>query len=119
MNEKATIFDYARMCNAENKHCSECPLSEANTNSELYCESYLLKYPDKANKIILDWCKTHPVKTRQSEFLKMFPNVIMTDGVIDICPKRLNRDFVCIHGMECKVCLKGYWSKEVKENEKD
>ena len=119
MNKKATIFDYARMCNAENKHCSECPLSEANTNSELYCESYLLKYPDKANKIILDWCKAHPVKTRQSEFLKHYPNARMSDGVIDICPQNFDTTFICTDEMECKVCLKGYWSKEVKENEKD
>ncbi len=38
MKEKATIFDYARMCITENKYCRECPLSELNTNKNLYCK---------------------------------------------------------------------------------
>lgn len=115
MNEKAAIYDYVRLC-GKTETCSKCALDTKNNGRNVRCEDLIKFYPDDANKIILDWCKAHPVKTRQSEFLKMFPNVIMTDGVIDICPKRLNRDFVCIHGMVCKDCLKGYWSKEIKEN---
>ena len=115
MNEKAAIYDYVRLCK-ETKDCDKCVLGSKNNECGVPCENLIRSCPDDANEIILDWCKAHPVKTRQSEFLKMFPNVIMTDGVIDICPKRLNRDFVCIHGMVCKDCLKGYWSKEIKEN---
>lgn len=117
MNEEATIFDYVRLCE-KTETCSKCALDAKNNGYNVRCEDLINFYPDDANKIILDWSKAHPVKTRQSEFLKHYPNVKMSDGVIDICPKRLNIDFICIHGMKCKDCLKGYWSKEVEENDK-
>ena len=125
--EKATIYDYARMCITENKYCRECPLSELNTNKNVYCAEYLLKYPDKANEIILKWCEEHPIKTRQSEFLKMFPNAqISSDGVIEIMPcaieknKHITSNSSCTvaHGFNnCDECRKKFWLAEVKNNE--
>lgn len=122
MKEKATIFDYARMCITENKYCRECPLSELNTNKNLYCAEYLLKYPDKANEIILKWCKEHPIKTRQSEFMKMFPNVGIYKGAINICPCAIDCDYDCKNkekyvDFDCTGCKKDYWLAEVDENE--
>ena len=118
--EKATLYDYARMCNTENKYCRECPLSESNTNANLSCDEYLLKYPDKANEIILKWCKEHPVKTRQSEFLKMFPNAVRFENsnIIAIKPCDMDKDYAsnpCT--LTCEECFKKYWLAEVKENE--
>ena len=126
--EKATIYDYVRMCITENKYCRECPLSELNTNENLYCAEYLLKYPDKANEMILNWCKEHPAKTRQSEFLKMFPNArIDSDGVIGVAPcaiekgELIKNDSLCsaAHGFNnCDECRKEYWLAEVEKNDK-
>ena len=118
--EKATIYDYARMCIAENKCCRECPLSKLNTNENLYCAEYLLKYPDKANEIILKWCEEHPIKTRQDEFLKMFPNArIDVNGALSICPKCVNKDFSCqTSEKRCISCCKEYWLAEVDENDR-
>lgn len=115
--EKATIYDYVRMCITENKDCRECPLSELNTNENLYCAEYLLKYPDKANEIILNWCKEHPVKTRQDKFLEMFPNATIdtNTGIICICPKIIDRKAKC--SMQCDDCQKSYWLAEIDENE--
>lgn len=127
MKEKATIFDYARMCITENKYCRECSLSELNTNKNLYCAEYLLKYPDKANEIILNWCKEHPVKTRQSEFLEMFPNAMKDGDVINIDPcvvdETLHLASTCWECAkknnveDCEECRKNYWLAEVDENE--
>lgn len=122
MNE-ATIYDYVRMCITENKDCRECPLSELNTNENLYCAEYLLKYPDKANEIILIWCKEHPVKTRQDELLKMFPNARMYKGAVNICPCTIDCDYDCKNkekyvDFDCTGCKKEYWLAEVNENDK-
>ena len=66
MKEKATIFDFVRMCKAQ-KCCEECPM-------DMMCTTQLRLDTDKANEIILNWCKEHPVETRQDRLLKMFPN---------------------------------------------
>lgn len=64
-----------------------------------------------------EWGKSHPIKTRQTEFLKMFPNVpIRRDGYVDIAPCNLDAEVYreCSESsMECDKCYKEFWSKEV------
>ena len=84
--EKATIYDYARLCGTVIT-CDNCPMCATRNGINLSCDDLLIKNPDKANEIILKWCEEHPIKTRQSEFLKMFPNARKDiDGVIEIAP---------------------------------
>lgn len=64
MKEKATIFDYARMCKSMKK-CENCPLGINNTGEGIACSYLIREIPDKANEIILNWCKEHPVETRR------------------------------------------------------
>ncbi len=108
--EKATIYDYARMCNT-NEFCSDCPMNESDKD----CYDLMREYPDKANEIILKWCKEHPVKTRQDEFLKMFPNAgIDENGVVTICPICVDTNFNCVSSISCPKCREEYWLAEVE-----
>lgn len=112
--KKATIDDYARMCKSQ-EDCTKCPIAETISRCHLFIE----KHPDKANEIILKWCEEHPIKTRQSEVLKMFPNA-KTDGdrVLTICPRFVNKDFSCpTSERRCSDCCKEYWLAEVDEHE--
>lgn len=52
-------------------------------------------------------------KTRQSEFLKIFPNAEPKEGVMDICPLILDKSAKCFK-VNCKVCQKDFWLAEVK-----
>lgn len=52
-------------------------------------------------------------KTRQSEFLKMFPNAGLKEGVMDICPLILDKSAKCFKA-NCRVCQKDFWLAEVK-----
>lgn len=72
-----------------------------------------------------EWSKENPVKTRQSEFLKMFPNArIESDGMPSICPivvdKRChNKDADALFCLErdeeeCRKCRLDYWLQEVE-----
>lgn len=66
------------------------------------------------------WAKDHPVKTRQSEFLKKFQDAkIGKDGVLIIYPcaveKRLSR--TKCGGMFCDDCRREYWLEEVTNND--
>ena len=74
------------------------------------------------------WAKEHPVKTRQSEFLKMFPNAQKSlNGVLDICPRKFEPekyksatpDKVCVNGnaddeYPCDECCRNFWLKEIE-----
>lgn len=68
------------------------------------------------------WAKDHPVKTRQSEFLKMFQNARIDDsGVLIFCPKDFlpvgARSTYCEEYKDCKECRKEYWLTEVPDND--
>lgn len=66
------------------------------------------------------WAKDHPVKTRQSEFLKLFPNVQKLDGIINICPILIDEDYKstseCL-GTRCNVCRQLFWNEEVTDDD--
>lgn len=118
MNEKATIYDYVRMCRAVGE-CSFCPLNLSNNGTNLPCNVFIVTYPDKANEIILNWCKEHPIETRQSRFLKMFPEADIDCGFLKICPAVIdNRLSDCekCKNTRCIDCEKEYWLAEVDEN---
>lgn len=116
--EKATIYDFSRMCNSFDR-CADCPADYAG------CMHLLRENPDKANEIILKWVKEHPIKTRQDEFLKMFPNVRTDkDGVIELSPCVIDEgEFVKEGGYcpeshtayNCTECRKKYWLEAVDE----
>ena len=117
MKEKATMFDYARMCKHFDDNCQECPMFYKQTEKGLSCEDVIRHFPDKANEIILNWCKKHPVETRQDKFLKMFPNAALLNKILKICPEEID----IVSGINCgkqscDTCRKNYWLAEVKEN---
>ena len=123
--EKATIYDFARMCKFYGE-CNNCPLNYEKTHCGT-CNIFMGEHPDKTNEIILNWVKEHPIKTRQSKFLKMFPNAqISSDGVIEITPcaieknKHITSNCSCpvAHGFNnCDECRKKFWLAEVDEND--
>ena len=114
MNQKATIFDYARMCKSR-EGCDNCVLKSISR-----CHLLIEEHPDKANEIILKWCKEHPVETRQDRFMKIFPNADLRFNYIDICPSAVDKHLIgktdCAGG-NCSECKKEYWLAEVDENE--
>lgn len=125
IREKATLYDFVRMCKYfDNDYCQECPVFYKQTETGLSCEDFIRHCPDKANEIILNWCKEHPVETRQDRFLKMFPNAeINKDGVIEIFPCNIEKGnyisdcYSCPreHGFSgCGECRKNYWLAEVE-----
>lgn len=103
-----------RMCDYY-VNCSECPVSQYKV-----CAS-IVGIP-KLIPIIEQWAKEHPVKTRQSEFLKIFPNTeISDDGLPSIAPCQLNVGL--IHGKSqkdckdrgvCDKCRRDFWLKEIE-----
>lgn len=118
--KKATIYDYARLCGTVIT-CDNCPMCATLNGTNLSCDDLLIRNTDKANEIILNWCKEHPAETRQDKFLEQYPNVRMDNRmVISICPKKIDSTFEaarCDAAFSCEECRKQYWLAEVDENE--
>ena len=113
--EKATIYDYGRLCRTVIT-CDNCPLCAKQNGTNLSCDDLLIKNPDKANEIILNRCKEHPIKTRQSEFLEMFPNAALVDEAVNICPREIDNQYSAdCTKLSCHDCKKFYWLAEVDE----
>ena len=95
--------------------CNVCQL-----NSKFCYIANMCEDAEKAVKIVEQWAKDHPVKTRQSEFLKMFPKAAKNGRVLDFCPKDLDIDYMppkrC-ENISCSACKTGYWNEEVTDNE--
>lgn len=72
-----------------------------------------------AVKFVEQWAAAHPAKTRQSEFLEQWPNVLMgSTGTIALCPKSVNRLYRLGLGCDatiCENCKKEFWLAEVEE----
>lgn len=75
-----------------------------------------------AVKFVEQWGAAHPAKTRQSEFLKQWPEAkLKQDGVITICPLEVSaayreKDGSCaIRSGSCAECKKAFWLAEVEE----
>lgn len=78
------------------------------------------EYPcSRCSRGYTDLFEPKPKKTRQSEFLKMFPNAELADSAINICPKHLDGNYDRCGNYEGKIpcieCQKDYWLQEVEE----
>lgn len=127
--EKARI----RMCRTmilENGGCEACPLYNV-LKRKCGFSACVIKNPDidiiETNIArVIKWAKEHPVKTRQSEFLKQFPNAQLNkEGVlvidpckIDTASKEPDKCEALKTGMySCSDCRKKYWLTEVTDND--
>ena len=104
-----------RMCN-KCSACSGCPVCKKNNGFNMDCEDLAIENPEEFVAIIEKWSVEHPVKTRQSELLKMFPGTrINLDGVIDIDPCFFDKkiEHHCEKYDSCDDCYKEYWLSEI------
>lgn len=109
-----------RMCsNMDN--CTSCGLYKEHTD----CDTRCFTHPDEAVAAVEKWAKEHPVKTRQSEFLKNYPYAYKLD-TIQICPSMVDYDlfesgtYNCRsakfeHSEVCHECMRSYWLKEMED----
>lgn len=93
--------------------CSKCPIQklECGTGELDDVEQMIV-----AVEAVERWSTQHPIKTRQSEFLKIYPGTVKINGIIGIEPCKLenvNGSVECC--LNCDECKKRYWLAEVEE----
>lgn len=109
-----------RLC--KNRDCNVCPVKKEG-RCMIGFDDISIKSIEETISKVEQWAKEHPIKTRQSEFLKMFPNVVMAHGVIALRPCKLDtrldmkKDCLCSDlYSDCDECKMAYWLAEVTDN---
>ena len=103
-----------RMCDYYSD-CDKCPAKEVIGCANITKISQMVP-------IVEQWAKEHSVKTRQSEFLKMWPDAeIGYDGLPTVAPCQLNIDLLqcesqkdCEDRGVCDKCRRDFWLKEIE-----
>ena len=94
----------ARMC--KTLACGDCAMRAENN-----CTSIT----EKLVKDVEEWAAAHPAKTRQSEFLKQWPNAKLDGGgVLKVCPDDIVNTVNCDDYVTCSECAREFWLKEVE-----
>lgn len=108
-----------RMCSSY-EHCKNCPLEESNcTVSDLVDSDEDYK---RVIAAVEKWSKEHPRKTRQSVFLKQYPDAIISDDELpEVAPCQLCAGL--IHGKSvedcesrglCVECRRKFWLQRLE-----
>ena len=87
-----------------------------NSTVQKYISAYKKNDCEGMVKAAEQWAAEHPVKTRQSEFLKLFPNAQTDSGCLNACPMDVfgNTGIDC-NKRTCFECKKEFWLAEVED----
>ena len=102
-----------RMCDYY-VNCGDCPAGNYEGCASLH------EIPNLVS-IVEQWAKEHPVKTRQDEFLKQWPDAeVGDDGYPSVAPCQLYKDIeekdengICCKNCGCDKCRRDFWLKEI------
>ena len=113
------LKNVTRMCHSGVGGCFDCKLWDIEKNDCRVLSHGDKKYYENTIKIVEEFAVGHPAKTRQSEFLKMYPKAdlthlfpceVETDKKSVLCAKYTGDYDVC-----CSKCWKDYWLSEIEE----
>ena len=110
------IKERDRMCKSFDAGCTGCPASNACKN-ELCCAFDQGSTLDATAQvsIVEKWSAAHTRKTRQSEFLNLFPDAELSIGTVNVCPNSLYEGKCdCARYQNCLSCKREFWSQEVE-----
>lgn len=108
-----------RLCKSQG--CNVCPVGKEGRCMVGFDDNSVKNIEETVSKVE-QWAKDHPVKTRQSEFLKMFPDAVIKNGTIAICPQNVCEGYTPEDGCACTsaacgLCRKRFWLTEVTDND--
>ena len=97
--------------------CDACYFEKLNNIFNLHSMAYC-----KIIETVEKWAKEHPVKTRQDEFFKQWPDAeIGYDGLPTVAPCQLNIELLQCESQEdcenrgvCGKCRRDFWLKEIE-----
>lgn len=119
MDAMKFLSEAKRMCNNAGS-CETCDANEfCGFTPEFPRDFGEVDQMQKMVKLVEKWAEEHPRKTRQSEFLKQWPNAKMNPftETVDVPPCCLDKSLLdeCReHFIDCNDCERKYWLMEVE-----
>ena len=116
------IKERNRMCKSFGGGCRGCPAFKA-CDDELCCAVGQESTLDATAQIVMveEWSAAHPRETRQSMFLKQYPETAIDSyGVLNLCPTPISKSHRNIYGkcarvgVKCNYCRRKFWMQEVE-----
>nr|DAG60599.1 MAG TPA: hypothetical protein [Caudoviricetes sp.] len=94
--------------------CEKCPLHKCHCATYKGLTDFAYVYD-----AVSAWSDSHPIKTSQSEFLKLFPNAVIDedDGILGIKPCYIDESIGCTDEKGCDDCRREYWLAEVTDSD--
>lgn len=110
-----------RLCKGQGcKKCPACKDGMCMVMRMIRLDDNSVKNIEETISKVEEWAKDHPVKTRQSEFLKLFPKAEIKDDYLWMCPKYIDYDYKpeenC-YKISCGDCKRKFWLTEVVDND--
>lgn len=97
-----------RMC--DETDCKYCPLDQK-------CRPTANVEPEEVVEIVEEWSKEHPLHTRKSQFLEMFPNAQFSNIEHSFCTAHFDLTKVCEisepSDEQCRACREQFWNERV------
>lgn len=112
-----------RLC--KNQSCEECPVYKNDMCCMVGFDEDSIKSIEETISKVEQWAKDHPAKTRQSEFLKLFPNAYL-NTITRLLPCSLDKTLKPLRCAKygylsitcrCDRCRDDYWNEEVTDND--
>lgn len=116
------IMTVRRIC--KNQGCAKCPVCKEGMCMVVSSGNSSESIVETISKVE-QWAKDHPVKTRQSEFLKKFPDAYLS-AITRLLPCSLDRTLKPLRCAKygylsitcrCDRCRDDYWNEEVTDND--
>lgn len=109
------LRDFRRMCSRYRSTCTVCTGCEL---EDAQCRPTEKDFdPKKVIRVVEEWAKEHPVKTRLSETKKLFPDIPLLYYYPLGCVKMYDKNAECT-GI-CSACQRDFWHEQIEENEKN
>lgn len=108
------ITSMPRIC--QNSLCGDCVFSS-------FCNKLWNEWTEidaeEAVEIVEKWLEDHPIKTRLTEYKKVFPNCLFRDNgypVADLCQimNPYSNGVDCGKFSTCNECRKEFWNKVIE-----
>ena len=109
-----------RLC--KNQSCGKCPVCKEGVCMAMNLvrlDGGLVESIEETVLKVEQWAKDHPVKTRKSELLKLFPNAQMVNIERTFCIAHFDSTKMCKESdpsyEKCIACRYRFWNEEVSE----
>lgn len=113
------VKEYLRMCTKFDV-CEDCPIYKTDFCT-VPAKERSQESAEEIVELVEKWSAAHSRKTRQSVFLKQYPEASISEhGVLLVCPCPISASHRNAHGgcatigRRCDDCRKEFWSQEVE-----